>query len=71
MWNIRNLINGEEESFIFGIDSSNAFRLNLDIIILNHNILCSYIDDEKIFRIDDARPIDKIIELIKSLSEFK
>jgi len=68
-WNIRNSINGEEESFIFGIDSSNALRLNLDITITKlYNISCSYIDDEKIFRTDDARPIDKIIDLINNLN---
>lgn len=62
-WNIRNSINGEEGSFIFGIDSSNALRLNLDITITKlYNISCSYIDDEKILRTDDARPIDKIID---------
>ena len=68
IWNIKNSINGEEESFIFGIDPLNTLRLNLDIIITKlYNISCSYIDDEKIFRTDDIRPNDKIIDLITNL----
>jgi hypothetical protein len=59
MWNIRNSINGEEKLFIFGIDSSNALRLNLDITMMRKYL--GY----------DARPIDKIINLIKSPTEFK
>ena len=71
IWNIRNSINGEEESFIFGMDSSNKLRINLDIIIIKlYNISCSIIDDKKTFRTDDIRPIDKIIELTTNLDEY-
>jgi len=68
IWNIRNSINSEEESFIFGMDSSKTLRLNLDITITKlYNISCSLIDDKKIFRTDDVRPIDKIIDIITNL----
>ena len=33
IWNIRNIMNGEEESFIFYIDGTKFIRLNLDITI--------------------------------------